>query len=200
MIKAGDIARLADISGIQHYVINGSKVLFLNPRPQPRPPKGVVAPARCAVDGRQLMDHGSTYCSLRCKLEVEDADFASHIGKAGGSADALHGARGGDQQRPGGPAPARPPIVRTVVKRPAASEAMDVDTGDDQGVLRWGAARGKRRTSETGGRRPSENGDGGRAHGNASPTASGDSGRSSTCIADCRWHRRKGEPTRSPLQ
>jgi hypothetical protein len=79
VIKAADICRAADISGVQHYVINGSKVLFLRPRPQPRPPKGVVAPARCKVDGRQLMDHGSCYCSLRCKLEVEDPDFAANF-------------------------------------------------------------------------------------------------------------------------
>ena len=75
VIKAGDIAKSTDTSGVQHYVINGSKVLFLRPRPQPRPPKGVVAPARCMVDGRQLMDHSSCYCSLRCKLEVEDGVF-----------------------------------------------------------------------------------------------------------------------------
>jgi hypothetical protein len=81
------------LSGIQHYVINGAKVLFLRPRPQPRPPKGVVAPARCAVDGRQLMDAHSTYCSLRCKLEVEDGAFAAHypsaaeeLGGGGGAA------------------------------------------------------------------------------------------------------------------
>ncbi|KAF6256617.1 PLATZ transcription factor-domain-containing protein [Scenedesmus sp. NREL 46B-D3] len=78
VIKAADVSRMADVSGIQHYVINGAKVLFLRPRPQPRPPKGVVAPARCAVDGRQLMDAHSSYCSLRCKLEVEDPLFAAH--------------------------------------------------------------------------------------------------------------------------
>jgi hypothetical protein len=78
VIKAADVSRMADVSGIQHYVINGAKVLFLRPRPQPRPPKGVVAPARCSVDGRQLMDAHSSYCSLRCKLEVEDPLFAAH--------------------------------------------------------------------------------------------------------------------------
>lgn len=79
VVKASDVSRLTDVSGIQHYVINGSKVLFLRPRPQPRPPKGVMAPARCAVDGRQLMDAHSGYCSLRCKLEVEDVVFAANF-------------------------------------------------------------------------------------------------------------------------
>lgn len=82
VVKAADVSRLTDVSGIQHYVINGAKVLFLRPRPQPRPPKGVVAPARCAVDGRQLMDAHSSYCSLRCKLEVEDVVFAAHFPSA----------------------------------------------------------------------------------------------------------------------
>eukprot|EP00878_Enallax_costatus_P000886 GHUV01001013.1.p1 GENE.GHUV01001013.1~~GHUV01001013.1.p1 ORF type:complete len:557 (+),score=197.92 GHUV01001013.1:301-1971(+) len=82
VVKAADISRLADVSGIQHYVINGAKVLFLRPRPQPRPPKGVVAPARCSVDGRQLMDAHSSYCSLRCKLEVEDKAFADNYPSA----------------------------------------------------------------------------------------------------------------------
>ena len=75
--KASDLARLADVTGVQHYVINGAKVLFLCPRPQPRPPKGVAAPSRCAVDGRQLMDAGARFCSLRCKLEGEDAAYAA---------------------------------------------------------------------------------------------------------------------------
>eukprot|EP00775_Hariotina_reticulata_P005363 gene5363-5598_t len=82
VVKAADVSRIADVSGIQHYVINGAKVLFLRPRPQPRPPKGVVAPARCAVDGRQLMDAHSSYCSLRCKLEVEDQIFADNYPSA----------------------------------------------------------------------------------------------------------------------
>lgn len=54
----------------------GAKVVFLRPRPQPRPPKGVAAPARCMVDGRQLMDGSARYCSLQCKLEGEDAAYA----------------------------------------------------------------------------------------------------------------------------
>jgi hypothetical protein len=65
VVKISDLGRLADVAGIQHYVINGAKVVFLCPRPQPRPPKGVAAPSRCAVDGRQLMDASCRYCSLQ---------------------------------------------------------------------------------------------------------------------------------------
>ncbi|GBF92279.1 hypothetical protein Rsub_05362 [Raphidocelis subcapitata] len=75
VVKAADLGRLADVQGIQHYVINGAKVLFLRPRPQPRPPKGVAAPSRCVVDGRQLMDAAARFCSLQCKLEGEDPSY-----------------------------------------------------------------------------------------------------------------------------
>lgn len=112
VVKASDVSRLTDVSGIQHYVINGSKVLFLRPRPQPRPPKGVIAPARCAVDGRQLMDAHSSYCSLRCKLEVEDVVFASNFlssadelqaGSAGAGVDSsAGGALAGSYHKQGG--------------------------------------------------------------------------------------------------
>jgi hypothetical protein len=54
-------------TGVQPYSINNNKVLFLRPRPQPRPPKGPITPGTnaCAVDGRQLMDPGYAYCSIR---------------------------------------------------------------------------------------------------------------------------------------
>lgn len=77
VVKAADLGRLADVGGVQQYVINGAKVLFLRPRPQPRPPKGVAAPSRCCVDGRQLMDAAARYCSLQCKLEAEDAAYGA---------------------------------------------------------------------------------------------------------------------------
>lgn len=70
VVKVCDITRLADISGIQSYVINGSKVLFLRRRPQPRPPKGAVGASQCVVCSRHLQDV-SLYCSLQCKLDSQ---------------------------------------------------------------------------------------------------------------------------------
>eukprot|EP00854_Cymbomonas_tetramitiformis_P002277 gene2277-2996_t len=37
--KVNDIAKLLDTTGIQSYVINSSRVMFLNPRPHPRASK-----------------------------------------------------------------------------------------------------------------------------------------------------------------
>ena len=68
VVKVADMGRLADISGIQSYVINGSKVLFLRRRPQPRPPKGAVGASMCTVCTRHLQDV-SLYCSIQCKLD-----------------------------------------------------------------------------------------------------------------------------------
>jgi hypothetical protein len=68
-------------SGIQQYVINGHKVYFLRPRPQPRAPKGAVLPAKCVVDGRQLMEAGHCYCSIRCKYVYEQPEFAALVAR-----------------------------------------------------------------------------------------------------------------------
>jgi hypothetical protein len=68
-------------TGIQQYVINGHKVYFLRPRPQPRAPKGAVLPAKCVVDGRQLMEAGHCYCSIRCKYVYEQPEFATLVAR-----------------------------------------------------------------------------------------------------------------------
>lgn len=70
VVKVADMARLADISGIQSYVINGSKVLFLRRRPQPRPPKGAIGASLCTICSRHLQDV-SLYCSIQCKLDSQ---------------------------------------------------------------------------------------------------------------------------------
>eukprot|EP00878_Enallax_costatus_P006762 GHUV01007088.1.p2 GENE.GHUV01007088.1~~GHUV01007088.1.p2 ORF type:complete len:118 (+),score=7.62 GHUV01007088.1:1597-1950(+) len=69
VLKMNEAQALLDVTDVQPYVINAAKVLFLRPRPQPRPPKGIVMPSRCLVDGRQLMDNGTLYCSIRCGIK-----------------------------------------------------------------------------------------------------------------------------------
>jgi hypothetical protein len=68
VVKVADVARVADVGGVQPYVINGSKVLFLRRRPQPRPPKGAAGASQCAACARHLQDV-SRFCSLECKLD-----------------------------------------------------------------------------------------------------------------------------------
>ncbi|KAI8467556.1 MAG: PLATZ transcription factor-domain-containing protein [Monoraphidium minutum] len=167
VVKAADLGRMADVTGIQHYVINGAKVVFLRPRPQPRPPKGVAAPSRCAVDGRQLMDGAARFCSLQCKLEGEDPCYAARhalaaaraevdaaalaadlaataaaapAGAAAGAAPADAGAGASDQAGPAGG-----------TKRAAGLMRFDGDdSGDDDDNADQAGGRGRGLTEDGG--------------------------------------------------
>ncbi|WIA29514.1 hypothetical protein OEZ86_012015 [Tetradesmus obliquus] len=83
VVKATDIARFgADIGGVQQYTLNGSKVIYLNREAalEKKPNNnGSTAPAMCTVDGRAMMDKSSLYCSLKCKMQAEDAGFTGWL-------------------------------------------------------------------------------------------------------------------------
>ncbi|KAK1287639.1 hypothetical protein QJS10_CPB19g01406 [Acorus calamus] len=66
VIRVSDVQKVLDISGVQTYVINGWRVVFLNKRPQP-PRLGRGAVNACVCCGRSLID-GFAFCSLGCKL------------------------------------------------------------------------------------------------------------------------------------
>ncbi|KAG0453113.1 hypothetical protein HPP92_025777 [Vanilla planifolia] len=67
VVRMAEIQKVLDISGVQTYVINSARVLFLNERPQPRASGKGASPHTCEICARSLLDP-FRFCSLGCKL------------------------------------------------------------------------------------------------------------------------------------
>ena len=72
VVRVSEVEDVLDITGVQTYVINSARVLFLNERPQPRGAgaaagKAAASPYNCEICGRALLDP-FRFCSLGCKV------------------------------------------------------------------------------------------------------------------------------------
>eukprot|EP00878_Enallax_costatus_P011964 GHUV01012491.1.p1 GENE.GHUV01012491.1~~GHUV01012491.1.p1 ORF type:complete len:168 (+),score=40.93 GHUV01012491.1:1090-1593(+) len=81
-----------DVSGVQTYIINQAKVMFLNQRPQSKMGRP-GAPDSCLTCARTLRE-GCSYCSLACKVEALKSTGKLRIPTTGNTTPSDSGSEG----------------------------------------------------------------------------------------------------------
>jgi len=71
VVRAVDMSPYVDTAGVQTYIINQAKVMFLNHRPQSKVGPA-ASPDTCRTCHRHLRE-GAAYCSLACKVQALEA-------------------------------------------------------------------------------------------------------------------------------
>ncbi|KAG1672602.1 hypothetical protein FOA52_002082 [Chlamydomonas sp. UWO 241] len=112
VVRVADISQHVDITGLQAYVINQAKVVFLNPRPQAK----LSSPSDpdCCRNCRRTLREGFTFCCVACKVDAMRNCLAGDCGAGSPPAAANAGAAAM-------PAPAAPGLGGGQLKRSGAS-------------------------------------------------------------------------------
>jgi len=88
VVRVQDVCKLIDVTGIQTYIINSARVVFLNERPHPRgggsntkgsgenkkrdnsrAQTGILGHSDCSHCHRILQSDNNSYCSISCKVK-----------------------------------------------------------------------------------------------------------------------------------
>lgn len=77
VVRVHDIQQHMDTSGVQSYVINQAKVVFLRHRPQPKQHR--AAHGDVCLTCNRLLREGCRFCSLGCKVSTPNPRSVYHI-------------------------------------------------------------------------------------------------------------------------